>query len=385
MGFLHWIVRSCCLALLLVPAIARAQNDVPVPLLASKPQIQPAQPAVGSSAQTYSVFDATQGAALSGSSRSAMGGGSGQLISFADTSYVISPQDVIEVKVYGQPNMDASTRVDARGTINFAPVGQVNVAGLTERQVETLLEQRLRSGNFLVAPHVAVFVKEMHPREVAIIGEVKQPGRYPYFFGSRSLVELIAQAGGTTEKAGGTAFILRFSQPLWMSSPGAPNPGQFESALKSGGIRRIAVDLNDLLINGKASANQKLEPGDIVTIPDAGFVHVTGKGIKTPGMYPLRRGANTLTQFVDLAGGTKWEAASRISIVRGGASGRPGQVERVNYKRLLARESQEVGLNQDDKVIVPRSLPKFVLASIGRGVAKVVNIGAYFNLSQSGK
>ena len=307
----------------------------------------------------------------------------GQLISFVDTSYQISPQDVIEIRVFGQPNMDASSRVDARGTLTFPPVGQVQVADLTERQLEELLEQRLRSGGFLLDPHVSVFVREMHPREVAIIGEVKAPGRYPYFFGSRSIVELLAQAGGMTDKAGGQAYVLRFSNPLWTAGPSIPDPSQFDSAVETGAVQRLAVDLNDLLIGGRAEANLQLEPGDIVTIPDAGYVHVTGKGLENPGVYPLRRGVNTLSQFIDQAGGTKFEHSGTITLVRGAASGREGEVERVNLRKLLRRETAEIVLQQGDKIIVHRSAPKFVLASVGRGLAKIVNIGAYFNVSQN--
>lgn len=365
---IHSIVFAC-----LTVSMAVAQ-DIPAPVLSDMgSRSTPSLPAIQTS-------PAGPGAkALAGGQSTVSTGG--QLISFVDTSYQISPQDVIEIKVYGQPTMDTSSRVDARGALNFPPVGQVQVADLTERQLEELLEERLQSGGFLLDPHVSVFVREMHPREVAIIGEVKAPGRYPYFFGSRSVVELLAQAGGITDKAGGSAYVLRFSNPLWTSAPEIPGVQQLESAVEAGQVQRMEVDLNDLLINGRAGANLTLEPGDIVTIPDAGFVHVTGKGLKNPGVYPLRRGKNTLAQFVDEAGGTKFEASGTITLVRGEASSQAGQVEQINLKKLLEKKAEEIVLNQGDKIIVERSAVKYGLASIGRGVAKVVNVGAYFNLS----
>lgn len=376
------ISKAFCLAVALLcwlPLKSAAQNDPPASFLADMAE-SPVTPSPA--AAPVAAPMTTAGPRMGNQS---VVNTSGQLISFVDTSYQISPQDVIEVRVYGHPDMDASTRVDARGSMAFPPVGQVQVADLTERQLEELLEERLRSGGFLLKPHVSVFVKEMHPREVAIIGEVKAPGRYPYFFGSRSVVELLAQAGGLTNGAGGQAFILRFSNPLWTSSPSIPAHDQLEEAIRSGQVQRLAVDLNELLINGNAEANLPLEAGDIVTIPDAGFVHVTGKGLKKPGVYALRRGVNTLGQFIDEAGGTKFEASRTVTLVRGGASGRQGDVERINLTRLQKRQDEEIVLQQGDKIVVHRSFPKYALASAARGISKIFKVGAYFNFTATGQ
>lgn len=306
----------------------------------------------------------------------------GQLLGSPDAAYQISATDVIEIRVFGQSTMDTVTRVDTRGFLNFPPVGQVKVLDLTERQVETLLEDRLRLG-FLQDPHVSAFVREMHPSEVAIIGEIKSPGRYPYLFGCRTLVELLARSGGMTDKAGGVAYIMRFDNPQWVGSTDFPSSTSL--TIGGQGVKRLAVDLNELLITGKVM-NIALKAGDIVTIPDAGYVHITGTGLIKPGVYPLRRAPNNLEQFIDEAGGFKFEAnKKKIMLIRGATSGEPGMIEKFNYDKLLDRKIPEIILKPDDKVIVVRSTPKYILASIGRGISAIFNFSAYASVPVAGK
>lgn len=353
---------------------AQAQTSLPAPMLSnmgSNRSSAPTGPSAGSSAAAPIVPKME-------SSVSAMGAG-GQLLSALDATYQICPQDVVEVQVFGQTTMNAVTRVDSRGALNFPPIGLVQASDLNERQLEAVLEDRLRKG-YLVDPHVSVYVREMHPREVAIIGEIKIPGRYPYLFGCRSMVEILARAGGMTDKAGGTAYIIRFTDPQWVAAADLPSSSALAAAIGQPGVQRLAVDLNDLLINGKNGQNVALKPGDIVTIPDAGYIHVTGDGIEKPGVFPLRRMPNSLEQFIDEAGGLKFEASKIITLVHGETGGQAGKIEKIDYKKLRKKKVDEVFLRPGDKVVVDTTMPKLILARVTDGVLKVVNIGAYFSI-----
>lgn len=372
-----WVVVILCFCAGWV-ALAQAPPPAVQIDMSSRSGAAAAPAATSSGSASAAQVPALSGAPVLGGSGSG-GGANGQLLSAIDTAYQICPQDIVEIKVYGQPAMDAVTRVDSRGSINFPPIGQVLAADLTERQVENLLEDRLRKG-YLTDPHVSVFVREMHPREVAIIGEVKVPGRYPYLFGCRSMVEILAKSGGMTDKAGGVAYIIRFNDPTMAGAIDLTTSASLSTALNQGLVKRLTVDLNDLLINGKLGANVALQPGDIVTIPDAGYVHITGKGLEKPGVYPLRRTPNTLQQFIDEAGGLKFEASKTVYLIRGTTSGQAGKIETINYKKLINKKIDEIYLKPGDKVIVERSVPKLILASIGEGFTSLIHFGAYLNI-----
>ena len=112
---------------------------------------------------------------------------------------VLGADDEIEVKVYLEESLSGQYTLDAEGRIHFPLVGSLQIKGLTPAEVADLLEAGLRDG-YLRDPQVSVGVIAFNSRMVAVLGEVSSPGRYVYRDGM-TLVEAIAEAGGTTEQA----------------------------------------------------------------------------------------------------------------------------------------------------------------------------------------
>ena len=112
---------------------------------------------------------------------------------------VLGVDDEIDIKVYLEDSLSGHFRVDGQGRINFPLLGTVEVIGLTATQLASTLRTGLLDG-FLKDPQVSVAVTEFNSRQVSIIGEVNQPGRYTYRDGM-TLIQAIAEAGGTTSRA----------------------------------------------------------------------------------------------------------------------------------------------------------------------------------------
>jgi protein involved in polysaccharide export with SLBB domain len=112
---------------------------------------------------------------------------------------VLGPSDVIEVRVHEEESLSGTFRVDTDGTIVYPLLGQLKIAGATANEVAETVRAGLE-GDYLVAPQVSVFVSEYNSRKVAVIGEVNNPGRYPFREGL-TLIDALAEAGGTTEHA----------------------------------------------------------------------------------------------------------------------------------------------------------------------------------------
>lgn len=108
--------------------------------------------------------------------------------------YRIGAQDLIEISVFGVPDLSRAVRVNADGRISLPLVGSVAAGGHTIPELEADLEQRYQDG-YLQHPQVSVFVKEFTSQRITLEGAVKNPGIYP-LSGKTSLVQAVAVAGG---------------------------------------------------------------------------------------------------------------------------------------------------------------------------------------------
>lgn len=119
----------------------------------------------------------------------------------------VGPGDIFQVRVYNEEDLSADYRVEQDGTIDFPLVGRVEVAGLNPTAIAELIRDRLRDGQYLVAPHVSVRVQEYNSRRVSVIGAVRSPGTYP-IRSRMGVVEAVSLAGGFTALANRDGTLL---------------------------------------------------------------------------------------------------------------------------------------------------------------------------------
>src|SRR6266852_6248308 len=116
--------------------------------------------------------------------------------------------DLIEISVFGVPDLATKTRISGSGDIYFPLIDYVHIADLTTDEAQELIQKRLEDGGFVRGPHVSIFVDESASQGVTILGEVAKPGTYPAI-GDRRLFDLISAAGGLSDKAGRNVTIER--------------------------------------------------------------------------------------------------------------------------------------------------------------------------------
>lgn len=122
----------------------------------------------------------------------------------AQEQYLLGPGDVIIIKVYGQEDLELQTRLTDSGTINYPFLGELQLTGMSIKQVENVIYQGLK-GDYLVEPNVFVGMVEYRP--FYIHGEIKLPGGYPYQPGM-TVNQAIALAGGLTERASRDKILI---------------------------------------------------------------------------------------------------------------------------------------------------------------------------------
>jgi polysaccharide export outer membrane protein len=115
--------------------------------------------------------------------------------------YVLAPSDLIEVQVYGEPDLLRDVRISRDDTIMLPLIGEVNLVGKTQRQAEEIIRDKYGS-DYLVNPQVNLIVKDYSKRTVTVLGEVNRPGpvSFPLEQGL-TLTDAIAASGGFTPLA----------------------------------------------------------------------------------------------------------------------------------------------------------------------------------------
>jgi len=224
----------------------------------------------------------------------------------AASLYTVGPNDVLTVTVLNQPQLSGKFTVEADGTFAFPPVGRVAAGGLSARAIEDKVRERLLAAGYLTDPRVSVVVDQYRSQQIFVMGEVKQPGSLQ-FTGAMTLIEALARAGSTTERAGTVALIVRSS-----SGAGSAAPAQNPNAPSND---TISVNLQNLQ-SGALSQNLALRAGDTIFVPRAETVFVSGQ-VRTPGEYVIRTSGMTVRQALALAGGvTERGSSRRVQIIR---------------------------------------------------------------------
>lgn len=249
-----------------------------------------------------------------------------------DRDLAIGAGDLISVSVLGAPDFDRQFRVSGKGSVALPFIGNVQVAGLTVGNAETLIAQRLADGGYFNNPRVSLLVKEYATQGISVLGEVRKPGIYE-LLGNRTLLDAISTAGGTTEKASKSVSITHRDQPdtpTTVSLPGAFDPS--------------------------GPRNVELRPGDIVVVAKAGIVYVVGD-VRQPTGIVLENQSLTVLQAIAMAQGTNPNAAlDKSRLIRKGTDG-PTEIS-IPLKQMLAAKSPDVKLLPDDIIFVPNSLAK---------------------------
>jgi len=249
--------------------------------------------------------------------------------------YVIGPRDLLEIKVFELPEFDHTVRVSEDGTITLPLLGTVKVGGLTKDKIEKKLSEQL--DKYVKNAQVSVFIKEYQSSRVAIIGAVEKPGMYE-LVGRQTLLQMISQAGGFKENAANEIYVLREGQ--------------------DGNTASLAIDLEDLLLNGNQKLNIPIYPNDVINVPVDRLITVFVFGeVRNPGAIQVKMSQKvTLLQAIAQAGGLSENASKRGVIVkRKDKSGKELNIQ-VNLNDIIKGKKKDIPLKEGDVVIVKESI-----------------------------
>jgi len=212
----------------------------------------------------------------------------------------IGPGDTVSVKVFGQPDMDTTVPVSDEGTIHLPLVGSLPVSGLSPSQVSLKIEKALKDGSFLVNPHVTVTLVQSVNQLVAVLGEVRSPGRYQVA-ANTTIFQLLAQAGGATATSADVIYLIR--------------------ADANGNQSRTPINLKGYTDATAVLPTQRFKGGDSIFVPRADQFYIYGE-VQQPNEYRLEPGMSVVQAIARAGGLTTRGSDRRVDIKRKGTDGR---------------------------------------------------------------
>jgi len=164
--------------------------------------------------------------------------------------YVIGPGDTLQVFVWRNPELTTTVPVRPDGKISTPLVNDMVAVGKTPtvlaHDIETVL------GEFVRSPQVNVIVTEPASvfSQVKVIGQVQRPQSIAYRDGLTVLDAVLAVGGLAPFAAGNRAKVVR---------------------TENGQTRELKIRLSDLVNKGDMQQNLRLQPGDVIVIPESRF------------------------------------------------------------------------------------------------------------------
>jgi polysaccharide biosynthesis/export protein len=115
-------------------------------------------------------------------------------------TYLLRPSDVVSVTVFLEPDLSVtSIPVGADGNLSLPLIGSIKVDGMTTRDLEKAVAERLVKAD-IREPRVSANIMQFASHLVTVEGSVEKPGMYPFKPGTR-LSGAIALAAGLKREA----------------------------------------------------------------------------------------------------------------------------------------------------------------------------------------
>lgn len=126
---------------------------------------------------------------------------SSQALAQGSPDYKLSPNDLVDFRVFQEPELDTVVRISGEGQANFPLIGVVAIGGKTTGEAIEILKSRYRNG-YLINPQISLTVRSYAKKLFTVLGQVQKPGSYDIIGTSQiTLLQAIGMAGGYTKIA----------------------------------------------------------------------------------------------------------------------------------------------------------------------------------------
>ena len=264
-------------------------------------------------------------------------------------NYLLGPGDVIDVRVFGQGDLNAMAEVDDEGNISSLPFLEKPIIAKCRTEKEVQKDIARAYAKYLKNPQISVRIAERKSRPPAIVfGAVKKPTRVVMMRKVR-LNEVMALSEGFTERASGTIQIAH-TEPVMCPQTAEEAEAQ---PLDLDKAPLNVLKLADLRA-GKPEANPVIRPGDYILVTEAEPVYIIGSVLYPQSVYLTDQ--LTLSRALAMAGGVRKEGKlTDVWIHRQKPGAKDPEILRVDYGAIRKNKAPDVLLKAYDVIDVPEA------------------------------
>ena len=264
-------------------------------------------------------------------------------------NYLLGPGDTLDVRVFGQSDLNAVVEVDSDGNISSLPFLDAPIYAKCRTDKDIQKDITKAYGKYIKNPQVSVRISERKSRQPAtVFGAVRQPARVQMQRKVR-LNELMVVSGGFTDRASGTIQIFH-TEPLMCPQPGEEALAQ---PINDSKAPFEIVKISELR-SGKVQANPVVRPGDIVLVTEAEPIYITGSVVAPQGIF--LRDQLTLSRALAMVGGPKKEAKlTDVRIFRQKPGATDQEMIRIDYAAIKKNQKPDFFLQAFDIIEVPEA------------------------------
>jgi polysaccharide export outer membrane protein len=274
------------------------------------------------------------------------------------TDYQLSQGDMLGLEVLEASELNRVFEIQRGGTVSLPLIGEIQAAGKTALELETLIARRLVDLTLVSDPEVLIHVIDYRGKPYYVYGELDLQGQY--IMSQRlTLLDAILIAGGLKGPAGDFGYLHRHAitsqtlmastRDLLLAAPTRPVSAEGSEVLK--------IDLRPLKSGGLLDENPLLGEGDVFVVPrrTVSEFYVIGE-VVMPGRFELPPdGLLYATQALAQAGGPmKTAKAAHGVLIRMDESGTRTDIP-VNIDSLMKGETPDFIVENNDVLFVPGS------------------------------
>ncbi|HLA12639.1 MAG TPA: polysaccharide biosynthesis/export family protein [Pyrinomonadaceae bacterium] len=262
-------------------------------------------------------------------------------------NYLLGPGDVLDVRVFGQPDLNTMVEVDSDGNLSSLPFLEAPIPARCRSEKAVQADIAKAYAKYLKNPQVSVRITERKSRQPAtVFGAVRMPTRIQMQRKVR-LNEIMAASGGFTERASGTIQILH-TEPIM-----CPEPGEEASARPIDGTK-IPLEIIKIAELRMGKANPIIRPGDYILVTEAEPIYITGSVQSPQGIYI--RDQLTISRALAMVGGVRKEAkANDIRIYRQKPNSPDHETIIVDLTAIKKKQKPDLVLQPYDIIEVPEA------------------------------
>src|ERR1043166_8595580 len=128
--------------------------------------------------------------------------------------YLVGPGDILDVRVFGQPDLNSTVEIDDEGNISSLPFLEEPIPAMCRNEKDIQKSIAKAYSRYIKNPRVSVLVKERRSRPPAVVfGAVRAPTRIQMMRRAR-LHEVLVAAGGVTLSASGKIQIVHTEREM---------------------------------------------------------------------------------------------------------------------------------------------------------------------------